>query len=90
MDSILNYPIYNALVSAFAIPGTQNMSALVDIVGQVKEKSAVMDSSSVCTQTLRADRLPVRTPPFLVTSWSVKMSPVGLASPSTLKACGTP
>ncbi|KAH9946352.1 alpha-amylase [Epithele typhae] len=39
LDSILNYPLYNALVSAFTIPGPQNMSALVDIVGQIKKKS---------------------------------------------------
>ena len=41
LDSILNYPVYNALVSAFSIPGPQNMSALVDMIGQVKQKSAV-------------------------------------------------
>lgn len=34
LDSILNYPTYNALVSAFAIPGPQNMSALMDKISQ--------------------------------------------------------
>ncbi|TFY50619.1 hypothetical protein EVJ58_g10968, partial [Rhodofomes roseus] len=34
LDSILNYPIYDALVSAFAMPGTQNISALTDKVAQ--------------------------------------------------------
>ncbi|EPT01849.1 hypothetical protein FOMPIDRAFT_162705 [Fomitopsis schrenkii] len=34
LDSILNYPTYNALVSAFAIPGAQNMSALTEKITQ--------------------------------------------------------
>ncbi|CDO69036.1 Glycoside Hydrolase Family 13 protein [Trametes cinnabarina] len=40
LDAILNYPAYNALVSAFAIPGAQNMSALTDMIAQVKQKSS--------------------------------------------------
>ncbi|RPD65845.1 alpha-amylase [Lentinus tigrinus ALCF2SS1-7] len=39
LDAILNYPLYNALVDAFAIPGKQNMSALTDMVAQIKAKS---------------------------------------------------
>ncbi|KAI1790754.1 alpha-amylase [Ganoderma leucocontextum] len=39
LDAILNYPLYNALVSAFTIPGPQNMSALTDMVAQIKAKS---------------------------------------------------
>ncbi|CAK5279384.1 unnamed protein product [Mycena citricolor] len=34
LPSVLNYPTYHALVSAFALPGPQNMSALVDILNQ--------------------------------------------------------
>jgi len=34
LDSVLQYPMYNALVEAFAIPGPQNMSALVDMINQ--------------------------------------------------------
>ncbi len=41
LDAILNYPLYNALVSAFTIPGPQNMSALTDMVSQIKAKSTV-------------------------------------------------
>ena len=41
LDAILNYPMYNALVAAFAIPGAQNMSALTDMISQVKAKSTV-------------------------------------------------
>src|SRR5580704_12997158 len=32
LDAVLQYPMYNALVSAFAIPGDQNMSALQDMI----------------------------------------------------------
>ncbi len=31
LDSVLNYPIYDALVSAFTIPGTLNISSLVQV-----------------------------------------------------------
>ena len=46
LDAILNYPLYNALVSAFAIPGPQNMSALTDMVTQIKAKSTVSFASA--------------------------------------------
>lgn len=36
LDSILHYPMYTALVAAFAIPGPQNMSALADTMAQSK------------------------------------------------------
>ncbi|OBZ75401.1 Alpha-amylase 1 [Grifola frondosa] len=38
LDSILNYPMYNALVDAFSIPGPQNMSALTDMISQLKKE----------------------------------------------------
>ncbi|KAF7311634.1 Not1-domain-containing protein [Mycena kentingensis (nom. inval.)] len=34
LDSVLNYPLFNALGSAFQLPGPQNMSALVDVMAQ--------------------------------------------------------
>ncbi|KIJ29885.1 glycoside hydrolase family 13 protein [Sphaerobolus stellatus SS14] len=37
LDSVLNYPIYDALVEAFAIPGPQNMTALVQVMQQSKQ-----------------------------------------------------
>ncbi|KAI0646787.1 alpha-amylase [Trametes meyenii] len=40
LDAILNYPVYNALVQAFSIPGPQNMSALANMIADVKQKSA--------------------------------------------------
>ncbi|GBE82522.1 Alpha-amylase 1 [Sparassis crispa] len=36
LDSILNYPVYGALVDAFTIPGPQNMSALSDMIAESK------------------------------------------------------
>lgn len=38
LDSVLNFPLYSALVSAFSIPGPQNVSALVDVFEQSKTK----------------------------------------------------
>ncbi|KAI0822624.1 alpha-amylase [Trametes gibbosa] len=40
LDAILNYPMYNALVQAFTIPGPQNMSAVVDMIQQIKQTSS--------------------------------------------------
>ncbi|KAJ7349293.1 glycoside hydrolase family 13 protein [Mycena albidolilacea] len=36
LDSVLNYPLYYALVAAFTLPGAQNMSALIDNFDQSK------------------------------------------------------
>lgn len=36
LDSVLNYPLYYALVAAFGLPGPQNMSALTSILSQSK------------------------------------------------------
>jgi alpha-amylase len=41
LDSVLNYPMYDALVQAFALPGPQNMSALVQIMDQSKQQYKV-------------------------------------------------
>jgi len=38
LDSVLNFPLYSALVSAFSIPGPQNISALTDVFTQSKTK----------------------------------------------------
>lgn len=37
MDSVLNYPMYNALVETFAIPGPANVSAIVDVMNQTSK-----------------------------------------------------
>jgi alpha-amylase len=41
LDSILHYPMYYALTEAFVIPGPQNMSAVVDMMNQSKQKFMV-------------------------------------------------
>ncbi|KIJ17255.1 alpha-amylase [Paxillus involutus ATCC 200175] len=38
LDSILQYPMYGALVDTFTIPGKQNISALTDMIAQSKQK----------------------------------------------------
>jgi alpha-amylase len=43
LDSVLHYPMYYALVDAFAIPGKQNISALVDFMAQ--SKAAFQDTT---------------------------------------------
>ncbi|KAJ6488658.1 glycoside hydrolase family 13 protein [Mycena vitilis] len=37
LDSVLNYPLYYALVAAFGLPGPQNMSALTTVLDQSKK-----------------------------------------------------
>jgi hypothetical protein len=41
LDSILNYPMYSALLDAFTIPGQQNTSAVADIIAQEAKKFKV-------------------------------------------------
>lgn len=38
LDSVLNYPMYSALLSGFSIPGPLNISAIVDVFQQSKVK----------------------------------------------------
>jgi hypothetical protein len=46
MDSVLNYPMYDALVQAFSIPGPANVTAI----------AAVMNQSSMYHVRRRLDR----------------------------------
>jgi len=41
MDSVLNYPLYDAIVQAFSIPGPANMSGLVAVMGQIQSSFKV-------------------------------------------------
>ncbi|KAJ7093161.1 glycoside hydrolase family 13 protein [Mycena epipterygia] len=43
LDSVLNYPLYYALVAAFGLPGPQNMSALTDVL--TASKTAYTDTT---------------------------------------------
>ncbi|KAI9466045.1 alpha-amylase [Lactarius psammicola] len=36
MDSVLNFPLYDAIVQAFSIPGPANMSGLAAVMGQIQ------------------------------------------------------
>jgi len=38
LDSVLNYPLYSALMEGFAIPGPQNITALSTVIEQSKTK----------------------------------------------------
>ncbi|TFK98888.1 alpha-amylase [Pterulicium gracile] len=38
LDSVLNYPMYGALQKAFMIPGSQNASALEEVLGEERRK----------------------------------------------------
>jgi alpha-amylase len=41
LDSVLNYPIYDALTQAFVLPGPQNMNTLVQVMNQSKQQYRV-------------------------------------------------
>lgn len=41
MDSVLNYPFYDAIVQAFSIPGAANMSGLATVMGQIQNSFTV-------------------------------------------------
>ncbi|KAG6874321.1 hypothetical protein C0995_001546 [Termitomyces sp. Mi166 len=40
LDSVLNYPFYSGLIEAFAIPGPSNITALVQVIEESKQKFA--------------------------------------------------
>jgi hypothetical protein len=41
MDSILNYPLYYAIVQGFTIPGPGNMSDVSTVMGQIQSSFKV-------------------------------------------------
>jgi alpha-amylase len=41
MDSILNYPLYYAIVQGFTIPGPGNMSDVSTVMGQIQNSFKV-------------------------------------------------
>ena len=45
MDSVLNYPLYDAIVQAFSIPGPANVSGLATIMGQIQNSFKVRFAS---------------------------------------------
>lgn len=44
LDSVLNYPMYTALVAGFQLPGPGNMSAIADTFAQSKIKYTVSNN----------------------------------------------
>ena len=36
MDSVLNYPLYDAIVQGFTIPGPGNLSNVSAVMGQIQ------------------------------------------------------
>ena len=45
MDSVLNYPLYDAIVQGFSIPGPGNLSGLATVMGQIQKNFKVLPSS---------------------------------------------
>lgn len=45
MDSVLNYPLYDAIVQGFSIPGPKNLSGLATVMGQIQNNFKVFPSS---------------------------------------------
>ena len=41
MDSVLNYPLYDAIVQGFAIPGPGNLSNVSAVMGQIQNSFKV-------------------------------------------------
>jgi alpha-amylase len=41
MDSVLNYPLYDAIVQGFSIPGPRNMSNVSAVMGQIQNSFKV-------------------------------------------------
>jgi len=44
MDSVLNYPLYDAIVQGFSIPGPGNLSGLATVMGQIQKNFKVLPS----------------------------------------------
>jgi alpha-amylase len=51
MDSVLNYPLYDAVAQAFSIPGPANMSGLAAVMGQIQNSFKVRFASFTTVNT---------------------------------------
>ena len=80
--------MYNALVDAFAIPGKQNISSLVDTIAASKQKFKV--SLAIASVLIHLTQCALRNLVFWVTSWRTRICPAGGTSRSTLRAYGMP
>lgn len=87
LDSVLNYPMYSALLSGFSIPGPLNISAIVDVFQQSKVKFTVGLSllQYRCCSCLTITRTLV----YWETFWKTRIFLVGAIYRWILKACST-
>ncbi|KAG8880059.1 hypothetical protein FRB97_001104 [Tulasnella sp. 331] len=58
LDSVLNFPQYSALTEAFAIPGPQNMSGLVDLFNQARNPQTGFSDVTVLGNFMENQDLP--------------------------------
>jgi hypothetical protein len=87
MDSVLNYPLYDAIVQGFTIPGPGNLSNVSDVMGQIQNSFKVALFIWRCQLLSRRKRILL----FSETFWKTTMSPDGIANLWTLKAsCTSP
>jgi hypothetical protein len=69
LDSVLNYPIYDAVVQAFGLPGPQNMTGLVQVMNQSKQQYKVGATSWESTMNTEGV---ARTFLFWAISWRIR------------------
>jgi alpha-amylase len=50
MDSVLNYPLYDAIVQGFTIPGPQNLSNVSAVMSQIQTSFKVRPFSHCNTR----------------------------------------
>lgn len=57
MDSVLNYPLYDAIVQGFSIPGPRNMSNVSAVMGQIQNsfKVCCIHLATAVTNSSRQD-----------------------------------
>jgi hypothetical protein len=84
MDSVLNYPLYDAIVQAFTIPSSGNLSGLATVMGQIQLsfKVCLILVAVVMANATRYYRILQ----FSGTFWRIRMSPDGIVSLWTLRA----
>ena len=78
MDSVLNYPLYDAIVQGFSIPGPKNLSGLATVMGQIQNNFKVFSLFSLRFPWLTH---PDRTLLFSETSWKTMTFPDGIVYP---------
>lgn len=78
LDSVLNFPMYSALVEAFAIPGPRNVTALANVIQQSKTSFKVL--SFIWLFRMSSHR-PFRILACWATSLRIRISHAGITNP---------